>query len=91
LKKVLDNKKRMIAEEEAIAAKTLREQRQADGIEEEVEDARQKAITALFKQKPSAPLWQATLSNEMEVFKRPRSRQSDVLTRCGLDECEGKI
>jgi V-type H+-transporting ATPase subunit D len=38
LKKVLDNKKRMIAEEEAIKAQTLREQRAADGIAEENEE-----------------------------------------------------
>jgi len=37
LKKVLDNKKKMIAEEEEIKAKTLKEQRLAEGIEEDEE------------------------------------------------------
>lgn len=38
LKKVLDNKKRMIAEEAAIKEKTLREQRAEQGIQEEDEE-----------------------------------------------------
>jgi len=38
LKKVLDNKKKMIAEDAEIAAKTLKEQRLADGIEEDEEN-----------------------------------------------------
>lgn len=38
LKKVLDNKKKMIAEEEEIKAKTLKEQRLAEGIEEDEEN-----------------------------------------------------
>jgi len=40
LKKVIDNKKKMIAEEEAIKAKIAKEQRAAEGLlEEEDEDA----------------------------------------------------
>lgn len=38
LKKVLDNKKKMIAEDEAIKAKTLKDQRTAEGVEEEFEE-----------------------------------------------------
>ena len=38
MKKVLDNKKKMIAEDAEIKAKTLKEQKLADGIEEDEEN-----------------------------------------------------